>query len=350
MSTRTTSLVAGGTLLVGAAVACSSPARDTPPPRVAATPGAVYAVRDTTVDAVFEAAGTAAPIRQATLSTKLMGTVLAVTAQAGDAVTQGEPLVRIDARDLAARQVQATASVAAAEAGQREARVQAARMRALFADSAATRAQLDAAETGLAQAEAGLRAARAGTAELGATEAYAIVRAPFNGTVTARLVDPGAFAAPGAPLMTVQDASSLRVTANATPDVARGIRRGQHLAATIEGRSVDAVVEGVVPSGAGNLYTINALVANRARAFLPGSAATLLLPGAPHAALVVPARAVFQQGDLSGVTVRTARGDETRWIRPGRRLGDLVEVNAGLQAGERVVVPVGRGSDAVRGS
>lgn len=341
VSLRSASVAVGGSLLVATAVACSSPKSESPPSRMSAIAGVVVPVRDTTVAASFEAAGTAAPIRQATLSTKLMGTVLSVSVQAGDAVTQGEPLVRIDARDLAARQVQVTASVAGAAAAQREAQTQAARMRALFTDSAATQAQLDAAEAGLAQANAALRAARAGTAELGATQAYAIVRAPFNGTVTARLVDPGAFAAPGAPLIAVQDASRLRISANVTPDIARGIRRGQHLQAAVEGRPVDAVVEGVIPAASGNLTTINALIANPARSILAGSAGTLLVPGGTHTTPFVPAAAVFRQGDLTGVTVRTSRGDETRWIRTGRQIGDLIEVDAGVRAGDQVVVPSG---------
>ena len=341
MTIRRASFAIGGSLLIATAAACSSSKTEAPPSRTSLTAGTVALVRDTTVAATFSAAGTAAPIRQATLSTKLMGTVLSVSAQAGDAVTEGQPLVRIDARDLAARQVQVTASATGADAAQREAQTQAARMRALFTDSAATRAQLDAAETGLAQANAALRAAHAGSAELSATQAYAIVRAPFNGTVTARLVDPGAFAAPGTPLMAVQDASRLRISANATPDAANGIHRAQHLAATVEGRQVDAVVEGVVPAASGNLVTINAIIANPGLSIVAGSAATLLVPGRMHTTPVVPAAAVFHQGDLTGVTVRTSRGDETRWIRTGRQIGDLLEVNAGLRSGDQVVIPSG---------
>ncbi|HWE43592.1 MAG TPA: biotin/lipoyl-binding protein, partial [Gemmatimonadaceae bacterium] len=140
--------IAAGALLVAA---CGSPKTETSesaPPRVA---GTVYTVKDTVIDATFEASGTAAPVRQATLSTKLMGTVLEVLVKEGDQVSAGQPLVRIDARDLAAKQAQVGASIADAEAMRRDAATQAARMRALYADSAATRAQLDAAETGLAR-------------------------------------------------------------------------------------------------------------------------------------------------------------------------------------------------------
>ena len=332
-------LVVVGSALTIAATDCSSPKRE---PTVASAPrtdGSVYTVRDTLVQTVFEASGTAAALRQATLSTKLMGSVLEVLVEEGDAVSAGQPLVRIDARDLSARADQVAASIADAEAMHRDAFTQANRIRALYADSAATRAQLDAVETGLARAEAGVRMARAAAAELGAATSYATLRAPFAGIITKRFVDPGAFAVSGAPLVSVQEGLRLRLTANTTPDVARGVRRGQRINATVEGGPVTAVVEGVVPAAAGNLYAINALVDNLNGAILPGSTATLFVPLGMHSVLVVPSAAVIRQGDLTGVTIRTLEGDETRWVRAGRSVGAMVEVNAGLRAGDRVVVP-----------
>ena len=99
-----------------------------------------------------------------------------------------------------------------------------------------------------------------------------------------------------------------------------------------------ATVEGIVPTS-GNLYAINALVANSSSVILPGSTATLLLPLGEHVAVVVPASALVRQGDLTGVTIRTAAGDETRWVRLGTKTGDLFEVTAGLQAGDQIVIP-----------
>lgn len=329
--------VAAGALFLFAA-ACS-PAKPEPvetPHRVAGIP---YTAKDTVVQTVFEASGTATPLRQATLSTKLMGTVLQVLANEGDRIVAGQTLVRIDARDLAAKNSQVAASIAEAEAVRHDATTQAARFRALYADSAATRAQLDAVETGLARAEAGVRAARASSSELAAVAGYATVRAPFSGVVTKRFVDPGAFAAPGSPLMTVQDGNQLRIVANATPDVASGLRRGQRIEALVENRPVSAVIEGIVPSTAGNLYTINALVANAVGSFMPGSTATLLVKMGSRHALVVPANAVIREGDLTGLTIRTKDGDEVRWVRLGRASGEVVEVDSGLRAGDVVIVP-----------
>src|SRR5690349_16650592 len=110
---RATPVALGGALLLAAcgarehAEAAAAPAR---------AEGAVVAVRDTVLAATFDAAGVAAPLQQATLGTRLMGTVTAVLVHEGDVVAAGQPLVRIDARDLAARSAQAGASIAEAEA------------------------------------------------------------------------------------------------------------------------------------------------------------------------------------------------------------------------------------------
>jgi RND family efflux transporter MFP subunit len=322
------------------AVACAPNHPETTTARTpASVDGTVTAVTDTTIAAQLDIAGVAEPFQQATLSTKLMGSVVAVLVREGDLVSAGQPLVRIDARDLTAKAAQAAAAVADAEANRREALAQATRIRALYADSAATKAQLDGAETGLSRAEAAIQATRAGAAELGAVAEYSVVRAPFAGVVTRRFVDAGAFAAPGAALVTVQDVARLRIVASTTPDAVRSLRRGATIDARIEGNPVPAIVEGVVPATAGNLYTVNAIVSNADRALLAGSAASLLLPAGRRHALLVPAGAVRREGDLTGVMVRTADGAELRWVRIGQSVNGAVEVTSGLRADDQVVVP-----------
>jgi RND family efflux transporter MFP subunit len=286
------------------------------------------------------ATGVAAPVAEATLSTRLMGTIMAVHVHEGDRVREGQPLLRIDARDLAAKESQVAAGRAEAEAVLREAELHAERMRALYADDAAPKAQLDAAETGLARARAAVQAAGAGAAELAAVRAYSVVAAPFAGTIVRRMVDPGSFASPGMPLLVIQDATRLRVSANVSPSAVRQLARGATIAAVIEGQLASAVVEGVVPAPGSSLYSVNAIVDNRDGLYIPGGAATLAIPGAARPAMVVPASAVVHRGSLTGVNIRTETGTELRWIRLGPVLGDSVEVSAGLREGERVIVPV----------
>lgn len=310
--------------------------------------GEEFTVRDTAMVAVFEAAGVAKPVASATVSTKLMGEVVEVRVQEGDLVSRGEPLLRIDAADLAAKRAQVEASIREARAVVREAETQASRMSRLYEQDAAPKVQLDTAETGLERARARLATGRAAAAEVDAMAGYALVRAPFDGVVTSRFVDPGDFAAPGAPLVTVLDDARLRIAATAAPDAVMGLGRGDTLRARIEGRSVAAVVEGVVPTAAGNLYTINALVVNDGRRFLSGSAATLELPQGTRRAVLIPERALIRRGDLTGVRVRSGERSELRWLRVGDSDGDVVEVLAGLEPGDVILVPNARSERVVR--
>jgi RND family efflux transporter MFP subunit len=222
-----------------------------------------------------------------------------------------------------------------------EALAQATRIRALYADSAAPKAQLDAVEAGLARAEAAVRQARAAGDELTAVGDYATLRAPFAGVVTQRMVDMGAFAAPGQPLVVVEDQSSLRISVTAAPDAVAGVRRGQVLEGTVAGRTVTATVEGIASAPGGHLVTVNAVVLNQDAASFAGSAATLGLPQGTRRVIMVPAASVVREGDLTGVRVKTAAGTDLRWVRIGRERAGQVEVLSGVSAGDQVIVPQG---------
>jgi RND family efflux transporter MFP subunit len=357
---QTAAMAAG--LLVG----CAGGSREKPAAVASGQPTAeaTYSVRDTTIAATFDASGVAEPVQKATLATKLMGSVTAVLVNEGDRVARGAVLARIDARDVEAKRAQVDANIAAADAGYQDALTQARRFRALYADSAATRFQLDQVETGLTRAESGLRAARAAREELDAVGAYSEVRAPFGGMVTRRYVDPGAFAAPGSPIAELQDASRLRISVSIPPTVGAGLRRGQRMDAEIEGRPAVAVIEGVVPSSAGGIYTVNALVDNARGWFPAGGSAAIRVPQGTRKALLVPVEAVVREGDLSGVRIRSGTGWELRWVKisteyrvpstedkvpegesPVRGTGHavpspgMVEVLSGLQAGDVVLLP-----------
>ncbi|MCU0619227.1 MAG: efflux RND transporter periplasmic adaptor subunit [Gemmatimonadaceae bacterium] len=328
-------------LTTGAAtlVACAAPT-DTPTRPAAAADAALrpVVVRDTTLDATLDVAAIAAPWQQATVSTKLMGTVTAVLVHVGDRVTAGAPLATIDARDLDARGAQAGAALAAAEASRGEAQLAVTRLRALVAEEAAPRAQLDAAEAALARAEGAVRSADAMRGELAATRSYGSVRAPFAGIVAARHADPGAFAAPGAPLVTLLDDRALRLVATLAPGQTAGLRAGQRVRATVEGIARDATIEGVAPAPGGGTWTVTARVDNADGALAAGGSARLRLPQGTLTGIAVPEGALVRDGGLVGVRVPVTGGSETRWLRLGRSAGGSVEVLGGLRAGDTILV------------
>ncbi|MCC6318456.1 MAG: efflux RND transporter periplasmic adaptor subunit [Gemmatimonadaceae bacterium] len=328
-------------LAIAVFVACGGDPREASKAvvRTADSSGTRYEVRDTTIVATLDAAGIAEPILQATLSTRLVGAVTAVIVKEGQSVTQGQELVRLDSKEIDAKRAQVQGAIAAAEAAHTEARQQAERIRRLFADSAAPRVQLEAAEAGLERARAALQAARAGEAELLAVSAYAVVRAPFDGIVTRRFVDAGALAAPGTPLVVVQDQRSLRVSVTASPSSVRSLARGSVVEVLVEGTVARGTIEGIVPAAVAGLLTINAVVPNPRGHLVAGGAATMRLPQGPRTVHLVPSASVRREGDLAGVNVVDGARAMTRWVRVGATYGDRVEVLSGLRVGETIVVP-----------
>jgi RND family efflux transporter MFP subunit len=313
-----------------------------PPHEVASVasmaPGRVAVVRDTTIPDRFEAPATTEPNLQASLGTRHMGRVTAVPEREGQTVPAGALLVQLDDSELAAKRDQVDASISAAEAAYHEATLQANRIRGLYADSAAPRAQLDAVEAGLVRAEQGVRGARAAAAELAAVAEYATIRSPFAGLVAQRFVDAGSFATPGSPLVRIEDVSRLRVVASIAPTIAARVRTGTSLGVRIEGVDTRGVVEGKVPATGAALVNVQVVVDNRDGRFSPGSSASVQIEGASRTVIVVPASAVIRTGDLTGVRVETPNGVTTRWVRLGRPVGDLVEVLSGLAVGESILM------------
>ena len=138
---------------------------------------------------------------------------MALNVRTGDHVRAGQVLARLESQ-AADQGVVASGAQARAAAAQLEvARREVLRKRQLFARNYISQAALD-------QAEAVYRAARAQvsalSAQTGAARSQAgffVLRAPFDGVVSARSAELGDMAMPGRPLMTLYDPTALRVTA-----------------------------------------------------------------------------------------------------------------------------------------
>ena len=64
--------------------------------------------------------------------------------------------------------------------------------------------------------------------------------------------------------------------------------------------------------------------------------------------LLIPVSAVIERSEVTGVYVIDARGlVSLRYVRPGHRFGEQLEILAGLAAGERIALdPVAAGAAA----
>ncbi|MBO6697002.1 MAG: efflux RND transporter periplasmic adaptor subunit, partial [Henriciella sp.] len=142
---------------------------------------------------LVKAFGTIAAKQSSAIGALVEGPVERIFVKVGDRVSRGDPLFRVRQADYQRRVVEAQAAVDLANARAIEAERRYDRVIALAPKGFVSKAQVDAVETDLAVARAQRSQAQAalGTARQALEDT--ITRAPYDGVVTARLVDEGAY-------------------------------------------------------------------------------------------------------------------------------------------------------------
>lgn len=166
---------------------------------------------------------------------------------------------------------------------------------------------------------------------------------PVGGLVIEKAVQQGQAVEAGRTLFTIADLSQLWVEAELRETdaaaAADGVPAMVELAA-YPGQPIEGRVEYVYPTLQPEARTLKARIAlpNPDGRFKPGMYATVRLTGLEHHALTVPSDAVVRTGERSLVFVDLGDGRlRPDVIEPGRVAGDLTEVLAGLEPGQRVV-------------
>ncbi len=266
--------------------------------------------------------------KRASLAARLSASVTELPYQEGEWVAAGAIVVRLD--DAALR-----AAVAAAEAGLSAAESDLARSKALLEKGAATPRELEQMTAAASGARAQLTAARDSLS-------YAALRAPFAGRVASRRVNLGDVVNPGTPLVEIEGQGGLELRATVESELAATLRPGSKLRAMVDGQPgpLAASVTAIAPSGDPTTHRFELKAdLTGAEGLRAGLFARLLVPGIaaePH--LTVPAMALFERGGLTGLFVVSDGRARLRWVAAGARDGDRVEIRAGVEPGERVVL------------
>jgi RND family efflux transporter MFP subunit len=263
----------------------------------------------------------------ATLEAKLSGRIDRLPVVLGQQVKAGALVAHLDAAEMNARLEQAEASLEQAERDWQ-------RVSALFEQQAATRAEYDA-------AQARNRVAKGATGEAKAMMSYVEIVAPFDGVVTKKWADVGDLAAPGKPLVSIEDPSALQLEADVPQAIASHVQRDARLAARVEGVSgeLTGTVSEIAPTTDSVSRTIRIKVDLSAQPGLSsGQFARLLVPVGESHSLRVPVAAVVQRGQLEIVFVVAKQHAQLHLVRTGKRVGDEMEILSGLHAGDAVVI------------
>jgi RND family efflux transporter MFP subunit len=288
------------------------------------------------------------------LTARIDGRVMSIKVREGEEVKADQVLLEIADNLAGARLREAQSAVGEARQGlaAAEARLALAeqtwrRYRQLSENRAVTPQEMDrvAAERELARrgrdgAVSSLRRAEAALAAARTAAGYNEVRAPYAARVARRLADEGVTVMPGTPLLEL-DRAGLRQIRAAVPEKFVGrLAVGDYVAVEVPSlkKTFKARIVEMQPAAdpASRTFLIKA-VPEPAVDLEPGLFARVRLTSETRPTLMVPASAIAERGQLTGVFVLEGELLHWRLVRTGRRVGERIEILAGLHPGDRIV-------------
>lgn len=330
------------------------------------TPVGVDPVRVEAMHQTIPVIGRLVPVQSGIVAARVAGPVDRLVVDVGDHVNRGDAIVELDLSRLEARRNLAAAEISEFEAGLATAvatenlarrelrRLERLRNSAAFAESlydtrvqelAVAKSRIMEAEARVARAQVSLRLAEIELQD-------GVVRAPYEGTVTIRHTNEGAWLRVGDPVVTLIDDVNLEIEADVPAERLGGIQPGVEVTIALDdGSRHTAVVRALVPDESQAART-------RAVRFEPrfGDALTpmaanqtvsLNLPaGAARDVVSVHKDAVIRKSGQAFVFVVRDGLADIRSVELGEAVGGRFIVLKGLQPGDLVVI---RGNERLRG-
>jgi RND family efflux transporter MFP subunit len=304
----------------------------------------------------YESVGTVSAKTVSTISSKLMGSVREVFVREGDHVNRGDRLANIDDRQVGAMLRQAKAALAearraeaAADAGAELARATYTRYQNLMKDESTSPQEFDEIKSRYQQAQAGLAAAkqRVKQAEASLSSAAvsakdAVILAPYDGTIRAKMIDVGDLASPGKPLFTLETTGNYIVDLVLPEQYINTIVLDQEVTVTVSAlnnKTFTGSVKEIFPAADAKSRSFLVKVGIPVdKALRSGMFARVSIPIGNTGLILIPLTAVIHSGQLTGIyIVDDTQTAKFRLIRTGRIFGESIEVLSGLKEGDRYV-------------
>jgi membrane fusion protein (multidrug efflux system) len=280
----------------------------------------------------LEVLGVAKGRQSVTLTAATTQLVERVRFSDGQSVARGAILVELKDTEQDAGLVQAQARLLEADRAY-------ARYRTLGERGFASKAQID-------QFEASYRSAQADVAAARSRQNDRMIRAPFAGVVGLSDVAPGALVNPGAPIVTLDDLSAVRVDFQVPERYLGQLREGQAITASVDAYPGE-VIQGRIAmldtrvDERTRAITARAEFPNPSRRLKAGMMIRVGITRGQRQGLSAPESAVSVQGDSAFVYVLQEQGGRTvteqRPVVTGLRQDGVVELSDGVKAGERIV-------------
>ncbi|MCP4334683.1 MAG: efflux RND transporter periplasmic adaptor subunit [Gammaproteobacteria bacterium] len=292
--------------------------------------------------------------RQATLSAEVAGKVEAVYFDVDDFVNKGDVVLKIRDREYRARLEKARAVLEEARANLQELQLDYDRNTGLRKQKLISQAVFDKSSAGLKAAQARMNSTQADLVQAEEQLGYTVVRAPYSGVVVQRHVEAGESTRPGQPFMTGYVPEQLRVSANVPQSIISQLRKRRRARVVLleGGRSLEVEQITIHPFADPRNHSFPVrldLPASQADIY-PGMLVKIALTVGERKRLLVPQQALVTRSEINALYLRDSDGKLIfRQVRPGNQYADQIEILAGLDAGETVVLdPVGAGIEIKR--
>jgi membrane fusion protein (multidrug efflux system) len=289
--------------------------------------------------------GSLSPLVQTTVKAQVSGEVLEVTVREGQNVEPGELLVRIDMRHLEAELRSREAELEKTRADLSLAALNREKSETMLKKGFISQNAHDATEAAWQAAAAGVKAAEALLSLARIALDHAVVRAPFQGTISERLVQPGGKVEIGSNLLALVDLTALELQAPAPAHDVPLVRVGQIARFRVGGfgdRAFEGRVERINPmTNTGSRSVMLYLSVDNPDGVLKGGmfAQGDLLLEQTEPIPAIPMTALHVEAGLPYVYLVDNGRIARRLVRTGLRSGEqgLVEIREGLVPGERVI-------------
>ncbi len=266
-----------------------------------------------------------------------------ITKVVGDTVKSGETLVRFEFPSLRAQRSVTEAAMKSAAVRVQQAQLTQERIRSLVAKGAASRSEHDDADRDVTAAEAELAIAKAALAAVDAQSGNTIIRAPFDGTVTERLHNPGdtVRADESDPILRLIDPRQVHVMVTLpVADTARFVV-GATARTIAEGQSKpDLLRVATRPAPEGGAKTVEVTLAfDTPTELKPGTQVGIEIDAEQRSNVpLVPAVAVIRDNPAEPVVVVAVGGVvQRRRVVIGLVDGENNEILSGLKPGELII-------------
>ncbi|WP_414439271.1 efflux RND transporter periplasmic adaptor subunit [Burkholderia sp. 22PA0106] len=267
----------------------------------------------------------------------------------GTHVKAGQVLAELDTPEVDQEFAQAVAQRQQVQSSQALARTSFDRAQQLRQRDAVSQQELDDRQGAFNQAVANLAAAEANVRRLTELKGFQKIVAPVDGVVTQRNIDVGDLinagnGGTGRALFMVTQADRLRLYVRVPQTYAQQIRIGQHVAVTqteLPGQTFDGTVTHTARAidVATRTLQIEITLPNQDGRLLPGAYVKATLPMAAVGTLTVPANTLLFRAEGPTLAVVDANGRVTlRPVRIARTLGKSLELDEGIEAGDRIVL------------